>query len=141
MRQAFAVAQSGVPGPVFIEFPIDTLYPYKNVMAEVAQPVCAGLMPQLTLASRLNPAPQTKAGSGGLSIAQRLTNWYLQRYVNNIFSGALNPPCLMVALSLRSDRRLDPARHAPASCRHSARLGITGIKQGSSAPTIQSLMV
>jgi thiamine pyrophosphate-dependent acetolactate synthase large subunit-like protein len=27
MKKAFAIAQSGTPGPVFVEFPINTLYP------------------------------------------------------------------------------------------------------------------
>lgn len=34
MRRALAVAQSGTPGPVFIEFPIDTLYPFHLVSKE-----------------------------------------------------------------------------------------------------------
>uniref|UniRef100_A0A8B9R5K0 2-hydroxyacyl-CoA lyase 2 n=1 Tax=Astyanax mexicanus TaxID=7994 RepID=A0A8B9R5K0_ASTMX len=34
VRRALAVAQSGTPGPVFIEFPIDTLYPYHVVEKE-----------------------------------------------------------------------------------------------------------
>ena len=31
LRKAIKIAQSGTPGPVFIEFPIDTLYPYNLV--------------------------------------------------------------------------------------------------------------
>lgn len=34
VRKALAIAQSGTPGPVFIEFPIDTLYPYHLVSKE-----------------------------------------------------------------------------------------------------------
>lgn len=34
VRKALAVAQSGTPGPVFIEFPIDTLYPFHLVSKE-----------------------------------------------------------------------------------------------------------
>jgi len=36
VRKALAIAQSGTPGPVFIEFPIDTLYPYHLVSKEFA---------------------------------------------------------------------------------------------------------
>ena len=40
LREAFAVASSGVPGPVFVEFPIDTLYPYAAIVKELVPPVC-----------------------------------------------------------------------------------------------------
>lgn len=35
VRKAIQVAQSGTPGPVFIEFPIDVLYPYQFVVKEM----------------------------------------------------------------------------------------------------------
>ena len=35
VRKAMQKAQSGTPGPVFVEFPIDTLYPYPLVKKEV----------------------------------------------------------------------------------------------------------
>lgn len=34
VRKALAAAQSGTPGPVFIELPIDTLYPFHLVSKE-----------------------------------------------------------------------------------------------------------
>uniref|UniRef100_A0A7E4UPP9 2-hydroxyacyl-CoA lyase 2 n=1 Tax=Panagrellus redivivus TaxID=6233 RepID=A0A7E4UPP9_PANRE len=34
VRKAIWAAQCGTPGPVFIEFPIDVLYPYQTVVAE-----------------------------------------------------------------------------------------------------------
>lgn len=34
LREALAAAQSGTPGPVFIELPIDTLYPFHLVSKE-----------------------------------------------------------------------------------------------------------
>lgn len=34
LRKALAAAQSGTPGPVFIELPIDTLYPFHLVSKE-----------------------------------------------------------------------------------------------------------
>lgn len=35
IRKAICIAQSGTPGPVFIEFPVDTLYPYSIIEQEV----------------------------------------------------------------------------------------------------------
>ena len=35
LKEAIKIAQSGTPGPVFVEFPIDTLYPYDAVQREV----------------------------------------------------------------------------------------------------------
>lgn len=34
LRKAMQIAQSGTPGPVFVEFPIDTLYSYPLVKKE-----------------------------------------------------------------------------------------------------------
>ena len=64
LRRAIYVAQSGVPGPAFLELPIDTLYPYKLVRD--------GLF------------PKTPAKSFG----QKVTNWYLENYLNRLFAGA-----------------------------------------------------
>lgn len=65
LRQALQLAQSGTPGPVFVELPIDTLYPYPLVHREV------GIK---------------EGGRGGF--VQKAVNWYLQNYVDNIFAGA-----------------------------------------------------
>lgn len=64
LRKAIHVAQSGVPGPVFVEIPIDALYPY-HLVGE-------GLFPK-------TPAK---------SIGQRFTNWYIQNYMDRLFAGA-----------------------------------------------------
>ncbi|XP_058866157.1 2-hydroxyacyl-CoA lyase 2-like [Acipenser ruthenus] len=67
LRKALAAAQSGTPGPVFVEFPIDTLYPYHIVEKEVA--------------------PKT-APKG---LMAKVINWYLQNHLRNIFAGAWEP--------------------------------------------------
>ena len=67
LRKAIYEAQSGVPGPVFLELPIDALYPYKLVED--------GLFPK-------SPAK---------SLGQKMTNLYLQNYMNRLFADAWIP--------------------------------------------------
>jgi acetolactate synthase-1/2/3 large subunit len=62
--QAFAEAQSGVPGPVFVELPVDLLYP---------EPVVREMYGEMT--------------GKGKSIGGRLRNWYVRRHVNQLFAG------------------------------------------------------
>lgn len=69
LLRAFAVAQSGVPGPVFVELPIDILYP-----EAVARDWTAASL------------------SRSRSLPNRLTNWYVQRHVNNVFDRAWTQP-------------------------------------------------
>uniref|UniRef100_A0A673BXZ0 2-hydroxyacyl-CoA lyase 2 n=1 Tax=Sphaeramia orbicularis TaxID=375764 RepID=A0A673BXZ0_9TELE len=64
VRKALAIAQSGTPGPVFIEFPIDTLYPFHLVSQEFAVK---------------NP-PKGLVG--------KIVNWYLNNHLMNLFAGA-----------------------------------------------------
>ncbi|KAJ1081541.1 hypothetical protein NDU88_001721 [Pleurodeles waltl] len=64
LRRAMAAAQSGTPGPVFVEFPIDILYPYHVVQKE------------------LSPKGAPK------SVMGRIINWYLQNHLSNLFAGA-----------------------------------------------------
>uniref|UniRef100_V9KBR3 2-hydroxyacyl-CoA lyase 2 n=1 Tax=Callorhinchus milii TaxID=7868 RepID=V9KBR3_CALMI len=66
LRKAIMVAMSGTPGPVFVEFPIDVLYPYHIVNKNIA----------------------AKSGSG---IVSKLLKWYLQMYLQNLFVGAWEP--------------------------------------------------
>lgn len=65
LRQAFAEAQSGVPGPVFVELPVDLLYPESIVREWYGS-----------------------SGSKGKGIRARLFNWYLNRHVDKLFSAA-----------------------------------------------------
>uniref|UniRef100_A0A8C2ZHC9 2-hydroxyacyl-CoA lyase 2 n=1 Tax=Cyclopterus lumpus TaxID=8103 RepID=A0A8C2ZHC9_CYCLU len=64
VRKALAIAQSGTPGPVFIEFPIDTLYPYHLVSKEFGVK---------------NP-PKGLMG--------KVVSWYLNNHLMNLFAGA-----------------------------------------------------
>ncbi|NP_001120212.1 acetolactate synthase-like protein [Xenopus tropicalis] len=67
LRKAMAEAQSGTPGPVFVEFPIDILYPYHIVHKE------------------LSPKGAPKG------IVGKAITWYLQNHLNNLFAGAWEP--------------------------------------------------
>ncbi|KAK3542542.1 hypothetical protein QTP86_028680 [Hemibagrus guttatus] len=64
VRKALAIAQSDTPGPVFIEFPIDTLYPYHLVEKEFSP-------------------KSTPKGIMGNIVA-----WYLHNHLTNLFAGA-----------------------------------------------------
>ena len=67
LKKAICIAQSGTPGPVFVEFPIDSLYPYNMVLSE--------------LVSSKTPSK---------SLVLRIVNVYLTHYVNRLFAGAWN---------------------------------------------------
>jgi thiamine pyrophosphate-dependent acetolactate synthase large subunit-like protein len=64
MHRAMAVAQSGVPGPVFLEMPVDLLYDEPMVREMYGQ----------------KSAPAK-------SLAEKARNWYINRHVNRLFSG------------------------------------------------------
>ncbi|MBK9712148.1 MAG: thiamine pyrophosphate-binding protein [Kouleothrix sp.] len=64
VERAFAEAQGGVPGPVFVECPIDLLYEEATVRKLYG------------------------AGSGGRGLAARALRFYLGRHVSRLFAGA-----------------------------------------------------
>ncbi|XP_058958261.2 2-hydroxyacyl-CoA lyase 2-like [Pocillopora verrucosa] len=67
LQKAIQIAQSGTPGPVFVEFPIDTLYPYPTVKKE------SGLKEEVK------------------GFSQRLVNWYISNHLHGLFAGAWDP--------------------------------------------------
>ncbi|KAL7648039.1 UNVERIFIED_CONTAM: hypothetical protein RMT77_001656 [Armadillidium vulgare] len=67
LRKALQVAQSGTPGPVFVELPLDVLYPYQMVSQEMA--------------------PKEH----GKTITQKIVNWYLNNHLSNLYAGAWEP--------------------------------------------------
>lgn len=64
LEKAFRIAQEGVPEPVFIECPIDLLYP-------------EAMIRKLYGADR-----------GGKTLADRAVKWYLNYHVNRLFAGS-----------------------------------------------------
>jgi len=73
LNEAFRVSQEGVPGPVFLECPIDLLYEEELVRSWYGASGSEGL---------------------GKSLQSRLIKWYLNRHVNRLFKGleGLNVP-------------------------------------------------
>lgn len=63
VREAFRQSQSGTPGPVFVEFPLDVLYQYSVVKKEFM------------------------GKSTGSGFSAKLLAWYLKNYGENLFSG------------------------------------------------------
>lgn len=65
LRKAIQVSLSGTPGPVFVELPINILYPYKVVSQEL-----------------------NSGRSAGKGLIMKLINFYLQTHLDNLFAGA-----------------------------------------------------
>jgi thiamine pyrophosphate-dependent acetolactate synthase large subunit-like protein len=65
VERAFAVAREGVPGPVFIECPVDSLYDEASIRGWYAE-----------------------AAGKGTAVADRLLRFYLNRHVERLFAGS-----------------------------------------------------
>ena len=65
VADAFALARSGVPGPVFIECPVDLLYDEASIRQWYAE-----------------------AGGKGSSLPERALRWYLNRHAQRMFAGS-----------------------------------------------------
>ncbi len=85
--EAFAVAQAGVPGPVFIECPVDLLYDEASIRQWYAD-----------------------AAGKGTSVADRLLRLYLNRHVKKMFDGSTTVTAPQV-------RPVEPPRASDASLR------------------------
>ncbi|MBI5911516.1 MAG: thiamine pyrophosphate-binding protein [Betaproteobacteria bacterium] len=68
VEEAFAVACAGVPGPVFIECPVDLLYDEASIRRWYAD-----------------------AAGKGSGVADRLLRFYLNRHVEKMFAGSAEP--------------------------------------------------
>jgi acetolactate synthase-1/2/3 large subunit len=65
VAEALAVAREGVPGPVFIECPVDLLYDEASIRQWYAD-----------------------AAGKGTSVADRVLRWYLNRHADRLFAGS-----------------------------------------------------
>jgi acetolactate synthase-1/2/3 large subunit len=91
LLEAFRVALSGVPGPVFVELPIDTLYP-RELIAE-----WYGLKPQ-DVAERTDEKTPAKPSP---TLNQKMQQWYLSNHLNTMFSGDLEQAAAYAAATAR----------------------------------------
>jgi acetolactate synthase-1/2/3 large subunit len=92
--EAFVVAQAGVPGPVFIECPVDLLYDEVSIRQWYAD-----------------------AAGKGTSVPDRLLRFYLNRHVKKMFAGSQEhaaPQVRAVAAPRASDASLQAALAALA---------------------------
>src|SRR5512134_2957908 len=65
VEEALRVAQAGVPGPTFVECPVDILYEEKLIRGWYAD-----------------------ASGKGTSLADRMLRWYLNRHAERLFAGS-----------------------------------------------------
>jgi acetolactate synthase-1/2/3 large subunit len=68
VSEAMALAQDGVPGPVFVEAPVDLLYDEASIRQWYAD-----------------------AAGKGASLPERALRWYLGRHVRRMFAGSEDP--------------------------------------------------
>jgi thiamine pyrophosphate-dependent acetolactate synthase large subunit-like protein len=95
IEEAFAGARDGVPGPVFVECPVDLLYDEASIRSWYAE-----------------------AAGKGTSLADRLLRFYLKRHVARLFAGlakAKPPRPRQVAAPAVDTRRIDAAAERLAS--------------------------
>jgi len=89
VTEAFAVAREGVPGPVFVECPVDLLYEEATIREWYAG-----------------------AAGKGNSLAERFLGWYLRRHVEKMLTGSNDPIVLAprdVAAEAPPQSRIDAA--------------------------------
>jgi thiamine pyrophosphate-dependent acetolactate synthase large subunit-like protein len=92
VAEAFGLARAGVPGPVFIECPIDLLYDEVSIRQLYAQ-----------------------AAGHGTSVPDRLLRWHLARHADRLFAGSVDaaaPQVQTIQVPLASERSLAAATAA-----------------------------
>ncbi|KAK6035245.1 thiamine pyrophosphate enzyme, TPP binding domain protein [Cooperia oncophora] len=92
LRQAIKAATSGCPGPVFVEFPVDVLYPYQLVVKEIGfNPKPSGFI-QVSYANIIVCKHNNIVLIVWMiSCLQKALNFYLRCHVSRQFSAAWQP--------------------------------------------------
>ena len=98
VAEAFALAQSGVPGPVFVECPVDLLYDEASIRQWYAD-----------------------AGGKGPALADRALRWYLNRHVRRMFDGSAEAQAPVVTRVPAPRAAEASVRAAPAALRKAER--------------------
>ena len=93
VERAFAVSREGVPGPVFVECPIDLLYPEGAVREWYG----------------------AKALAGARTLGERATAWYVRRHLDRLMGGA-------ASVRASAPVRVAPPEPGASRVRHAARL-------------------
>ncbi|XP_062034123.1 2-hydroxyacyl-CoA lyase 2 isoform X1 [Lepus europaeus] len=95
LRAAIAAAQSGTPGPVFVELPIDVLYPYFMVQKEMVP-----AKPPKGLVARGVSWQSGQGERSSFTVGLPSNGWhadlkpgarYLENHLANLFAGAWEP--------------------------------------------------
>jgi len=84
IRAAFRVAQEGVPGPVFVEFPIEILWPEQIIASQIG------------VKAVTQPLQFTKQ-----SIMEHVKAFYLNRHLKNVFHDGFAPVVPLSEAQLR----------------------------------------
>lgn len=117
VTEAFALAQEGVPGPVFVECPVDLLYDEATIRGWYSD-----------------------ASARGSSLAARMQRWYLQRHVNRMFTGSSNLSKDAVAAIMPQEPGQGEVEKAAAALRRAERplllVGSQALAVPSRAPEI-----
>lgn len=93
IEAAFAVARDGVPGPVFVECPVDLLYDEASIRQWYADAAGKGNAQGNAGPSQVSLLPPGGADAArrrpwGQAIADRLLRFYLNRHVAKMFAGS-----------------------------------------------------
>lgn len=115
VEEAFAVAREGVPGPVFVECPVDLLYHEASIRKWYAD-----------------------AAGKGTSIPDRALRWYLNRHAARMFAGSQDAmPPRVRAVAAPEPSHLDAAATALARAeRPLAVVGSQALALAADAPRI-----
>lgn len=97
LRQAFAIAASGVPGPVFIEFPLEVLWPKSMIDMIVATP-------QDGTKKKNQTTPSFSLNTLKNKVQTNVTSWYLKRHFDHVFANAFDPLPPSSALLITQNR-------------------------------------